>query len=187
MTKFEWLTSLCKDNTGHTPKVPFSAQEIRGTYVLYATDRHSIIRVPCGEQDAKRYHVSDPYLSGFFDVMKKLYDSTVFKGKIDALLLKDMANEDKFIKLDGAYFSPKAIKRVMVGWEDSEAVLARAVLKSGHLLYGAENRQISVNEKTTELHPLMLHGKHALAIMAPALAEEEEWEEFPKTGVVYNS
>lgn len=184
MTKYEWLESLCKDHEGKAPKVPFSAQETRGTYVLFATNLHSIVRVPCSEEDMVRYKVNDPYLSGFFDVVKEIYESTQFKGKLDALLLKDMAeNVEEYIKLDGAFFDPKIVAKAMAGWADMETVWARA-LKSP--LLDSKKNKVPLDVKTTSLHPLVLHGRHAMVVIAPArLDEEDGYEVFPETGITY--
>lgn len=190
MDKYEYLTFICKDNTGRTPKVPFSAQEIRGTYVLYAADKHCILRVPCSEEDAVRYRSNDPYLTSFFDTMKGLYDGTVFKGQLDALLLKEMAGDPNtetvsYLSLDGAYFSKKVLARALSGWEDTTAVLARSVPK-GFIYKGKDESGIKVTKENVHLHPLMLHGKHALLVVAPALVEEGGSEEFPSGAISYN-
>lgn len=186
MTKYEWLESLCKDHPGKAPKVPFSAQETRGTFVLYATDLHSILRVPCSEEDAVKYSNKDPYLSGFFDTMKIIYDSTKFKGKLDAMLLKDMAdNLEAYIAIDGAYFMPSVLRRALAGWEDNEAVWARAVMHGSHLLLG--KKKIPVLEHSDSLHPLVLHGRHAMVVIAPVCdpGEEDPSEDFPESAITW--
>jgi hypothetical protein len=198
MDKIEWLSLLTKNNKSPTPTQPFSAQELPGSYVLYATDKKSIVRVPCSKEDHDRLHLEDKYLTGFFETMKALYDGTKFKGQLDALLLKELAGpafwaggvDNGHVRLDGAYFSKSVLARALAGWEDPDAVLARSAPK-GHWMLDTEGNKVSVSDKKkTEVHPLLLHGRHALIVVAAAYFEDEEPEEvieFPESAIAYNA
>jgi hypothetical protein len=199
MDKIEWLSLLAKHNKSPLPTQPFSAQELPGTYVLYSTDRSSIIRVPCSKEDHDRLHLEDKYLVGFFETMKGLYDGTVFKGQLDALLLKELAGpafwsggvNNGHVRLDGAYFSKSVLARALAGWEDPDAILARSAPKSMKML-DIDGNKISISDKKKEgVHPLLLHGRHALVIVGAAYFEEgeepEEPIEFPDSAIAYNA
>jgi hypothetical protein len=197
MDKIEWLTLLAKNNQAPTPNVPFSATEMPGTYVLYATDKSAIVRVPCSREDCERLRCTEPYLTGFFDTMKDLYGGTVFKGKLDALLLKELAGaafwsgkvDNGHVRLDGAYFSKSVLARALAGWEDPDAVLARTVPKKMSMT-ATDGSKLSISDaRRSEIHPLMLHGRHALVIVAAAWFDDDEPEsvvEFPPDAIVYN-
>lgn len=194
MDKITWLTLLCKRNTGKTPTRPFSAYDTN--FVLYATDRISIVRVPCSEKQAAEYKSTDPYLEGFFSTMKKIYEGTHFKGKMDALLLKEMAGEPEwgenqtigYIKLDGGYFSKTVIARALAGWDEPEAILARSSVK-GAVSTNKDMEPIPLDDpKKPQVWPLLLHSRKALVVIAASFQGEppDAFEEFPASAVIYN-
>ena len=193
MNKIEWFTRVAlyrgKD-------APFGQPFVKGPNI-YSTDGRCILRAKCeSEEEAEEFNSESMDLGAFWKNLSVAYKGLTPKGKIDALLLKEMAGdplwekadptESENLLLDGAYFYTATIAKALAGWEEPMAKFGRIVSKD-MAIFGKGKKKVMAD--TAASSPIVLTGMKAQVIILPFEADKEGGDDviFPESALVMES
>lgn len=187
MDKIEWFKKLAAYREGASP---FGRPFAKGAS-LYATDSFCILRTACDEELAERFGTAGLELTTFWKTMNVIFKNVTPKGKIDALLLKDMAGEadwendfdDGVIQLLGSNFYKRPLARALMGWEAPEGKISIATSKD--LSLKMHSGQV-VSADTPTKSPVLLTSKDVQVILLPLLLDPsgDPVDVFPEDAII---